>query len=385
MQFFRQRSAESRTTPRGIYALLAALGSLHLAVVLIGAFAALLAWATLAESRYGAAAAHFGIYDTVWFAALNALLALNVLCAVLVRFPWRQRQAGFLVTHLGILVLLLGCLATRQLGIEAQLPIYEGRSAHIAYQDSYHFVLRVNADEPIGVPFVAGPFGWDQYAELSWFPWHLACRSQGVIFDQDGITLEVMDYTKDPRPSAHVRLSVDGAAKEFDLLVSTDEPTEEKGEHYVEKGKHRATVTLRQDEVDLGFEVYLHQFQRKLDPGGGMASHYSSRVDFLDLGDPSRKLSENVVINLNAPADFADPSTGRTYRLFQSSFSGPWTPGEPEFDQLVKNDRSRDIIYLSRLSVNYDPGRWLKYAGSVMIIVGIVMVYYFGKGKTKRG
>ncbi len=46
-------------------------------------------------------------------------------------------------------------------------------------------------------------------------------------------------------------------------------------------------------------------------------------------------LRENVLITLNAPVDFADPLTGRTYRLFQSGFDGPWLPGDPEFDRLV--------------------------------------------------
>ena len=87
-------------------------------------------------------------------------------------------------------------------------------------------------------------------------------------------------------------------------------------------------------------------------------------------------LRENVLIKLNAPVDFADPLTGRTYRLFQSGFDGPWLPGDPEFDRLVAGDHSRDQVYLSQLSVNYDPGRGLKYAGCLMIVVGIGIVYY---------
>ena len=114
-----------------------ALASLRLAVALIALYAAVAAWATLVERSRGADAARFGIYETGWFAALNALLALNILAAVLIRFPWRRRQTGFVVTHVGILVLLAGFLASRQSGIEAQLPIVEGHAAHRAYQDSH--------------------------------------------------------------------------------------------------------------------------------------------------------------------------------------------------------------------------------------------------------
>ena len=362
---------------------LAALGSLQLAVVLIATYACVLAWATGMESKYGAAAAHFAVYDSRWFTAINVLLAGNVLCAVLIRFPWSRRQTGFLITHTGILVLLAGCLASQRYGIEAQLPVFEGRAAHHAYKDSYHFQLRVDSAAPIDVPFIAGPFSWDQYAVLSWFPWRCEHRSQGIVHDEDGITLEVLDYRNEPRPSVRVRLSVDDVAEEFDLVVSSEVLAEEEVLHAVTGEKRRATVAFRQDEVDLGFQVYLHRFRRKLDPGVDMASHYSSVVDFLDRGDPPQTLEKDVLITLNAPVDFADPQTGRTYRLFQSSFDGPWMPGEPEFDRLVGKDRGRDQVYLSRLSVNDDPGRGLKYVGCLLIVVGII-VYYLQVHRTRK-
>jgi hypothetical protein len=266
MTFSSLRSTNLSLLWRWLPGLWAILASLQLAVVLIAVDAVVVAWATFVERWYGAAAAHSDIYDTAWFAGINALLALNVLCALLIRFPWKRRQTGFVVTHLGILVLLAGCLVSRQAGVEAQLPIFEGHTAGRAYHDSSHF--------------------------------------------------------------------------------------------------------------DLGLQLYLHKFRRKLDPGSGTASHYSSLVDFLDRSDPPQKLQENVLITLNAPVDFADPQTGRTYRIFQAGFLEPGRPGYREFERLVGKDPNRDGAFLSQLSVNYDPGRGLKYVGSLLIVAGIVMVYY---------
>ena len=101
MKLSRLQADDLPLVPRWSLRLLAAAGSLQLAVVLIATLAGVLAWATLVESRYGAAAAHSGIYDTGWFTAIGVLLAVNVLCAVLIRFPWRRRQTGFVVTHAG--------------------------------------------------------------------------------------------------------------------------------------------------------------------------------------------------------------------------------------------------------------------------------------------
>ena len=228
---------------------------------------------------------------------------------------------------------------------------------------------------PINVPFVPGPFAWKQYADGPWFPWCLGYRSQGKVCDKDGIRLEVLDYKLEPEPTARVRLAVDGTAKELEVPVTSAESTLDK--QHIVAGKHRQTaVVLRQDAVDLGFAIHLRRFRQRLDPGSGMASHYSSLVDFRDRSDPPRTLAENVLITLNAPVDFVDPRSRRTYRLFQSSFKGPWRPGDTEFDELAGNDRSRDRVYMSQFSVNYDPGRGLKYAGCVLIVAGITIVYY---------
>ena len=97
--------------------------TLPFAVLLIGLYIIVLASATMVEKWDGPEAAHFTVYGTRWFEAIHWALAVNVLCAMFFPLPWRWRQAGFLLTHVGILVLLAGCLATKYKGVEGQLPI----------------------------------------------------------------------------------------------------------------------------------------------------------------------------------------------------------------------------------------------------------------------
>ncbi len=644
-----------------------ACASLQLAVVLIGVLVVVLGWATFVESRYGAAAARFGIYGTWWFAALGALLALNILCAALVRFPWKKRQqTGFLVTHAGLLVLLLGCLVSRRGGTDATLPVFEGHAAWRAYKTSQHFQLAVlpaerSHAETITVPFVSGPFNWDDYRKLCWFPWRLSRRDRGVVYNHGGIKLEVLDYYADskkvpaprielqvaanpgssrgrglpddrwtavalnvesstdphaagrrfgigtrrslphgprivfwmtgsraetaafcdsrpagplgkkgrivlhaagkrfelavdelkqgarqplcdtglevefdgfeprflgvklrihppgnpPQPmvlfadlpefnrqdyldgvfgsfwydaasklgdddsdspgakmlreavrpridilqgtdrrlyyrtwhspaactvaslpadgteviafegtpaatalyvedfipmdkpgtrllpaayrkdedapmkrrQAKLRLTVDGNSKEFWLegLPAGSQGIPPTDQWKVVRGKNRrVAVTMPLDKIDLGFRVYLQKFNRKLDPGTSQASHYSSLVDLIDRHDKNKRLQTDVLIALNAPVDFSDPSTGCSYRLFQSSFAGPWKPGDPVFHEMVDEDDMRDRLFLSRFTVNYDPGRGLKYAGSLLIVAGIVVMFYMRREPFSR-
>jgi hypothetical protein len=200
------RSRDEPPPVSWVVRLLGICGSVHVALGLLMVLAIVLAWATLVEKSYGEDAARFGIYGTWWFTVLGFLLAINILAALLVRFPWKRRQLGFVVAHVGLLVLLAGCLTTRWAGTEAMLPLYEHRSESLAYRDSDHFQLELLPEEesgeaaehdgPILVPFNPGPFNWDDYRRLGWFPWQLARRNKenDVLYDRDGIRLEVLDY-----------------------------------------------------------------------------------------------------------------------------------------------------------------------------------------------
>jgi len=664
------RSAKQPLPVRFLLRLYEVLASLRLAVVLISASVIVLAWATVVEGKYyGTEAVHFGIYGSWWFAGMMGLLGLNVLCAALIRFPWKKHQTGFLITHAGILVLLVGCLVSSLGGTEALLWVFEGGTGRLAFKETQHFELTIDrqasddagrrdtkggpaadaqqrdpTQETIEVPFVPGPFNWDRYRDLAWFPWRLSRRDRGVLYDQDGIKLEVLDYYSDSdirrgpplelrvksgssewssvrlqvrgvedlhsahatmgmasrqgvpgdawivlllaesraetdafrnsrpegplgargqvvlyaggrshrfsveqlqqrkrvplgdtgltvefvgfeptllrvellihhwdatrhrmvlyadvpefnrqdreygvfgsywfdtakaadasqlentnlpdlrklrrpridvlqgadqklyyrtwkspelatiaalpvdgtrvvafdesdapvafyverfvphdRPgwrikpgrfdkdkSAHarvrqarIRLTVDGNAEQFWLegmaALPVESPPRAAERQVVLGNRRRVAVTLPWDRLDLGFQLYLHRFQRKLDPGTSMASHYSSLVDVLDPEDEQKRLQENVLITLNEPATFADPKSGRSYRVYQATFNGPYRPGHPYFDERVGGSGSREELFISGLTINYDPGRGLKYFGCLLIVVGIATMFY---------
>jgi hypothetical protein len=144
----------------------------------------------------------------------------------------------------------------------------------------------------------------------------------------------------------------------------------------VEGRSRTVSVMLVPDAVDIGFDVKLDNFERRLDPGTSQASHFSSVVEFLNAsGSPLVK--RPVTITMNAPVDFSDPATGRSYRLFQESFMGPWLPGDELFEQFTKGRQDPpDRLEASVLTVNYDPGRGVKYLGSSLIVIGIFTMFY---------
>ncbi len=102
--------------------------SLRLAVMVILAIASFLAVATFYEARYGADAVGLRVYGSPTFLVLMTILAINVMAAAVIRYPWKRKQTGFVITHLGILILLLGCLISYRAAVDGRVALAEGQT-----------------------------------------------------------------------------------------------------------------------------------------------------------------------------------------------------------------------------------------------------------------
>ena len=108
--------------------------SLKLAISLLSLFTICLALATFVESAYGGRIARELVYRTWWFTLLLSLLAVNVLCAALKKYPWKRYQIGFLITHAGLLVLVFGALLTALGGTEGNMMLIDTDNRDIQQQ-----------------------------------------------------------------------------------------------------------------------------------------------------------------------------------------------------------------------------------------------------------
>jgi hypothetical protein len=102
--------------------------SLKLAVALILSCALLLAGGTVYESEHGSAAAREAIYDVWPLSLLLGAIAVNVMAAAVSRYPWRRKHIGFVITHIGLEVLLLGCLISQRQAVDGSVAISEGET-----------------------------------------------------------------------------------------------------------------------------------------------------------------------------------------------------------------------------------------------------------------
>ena len=106
-------------------------------------------------------------------------------------------------------------------------------------------------------------------------------------------------------------------------------------------------VAYSQKRIDLNFPVQLKQFEMKTYKGISKAMEYKSIVSVPEI--------DNYTISMNEPLKYK----GLTF--YQASF---------------QNDPMGKPV-ASVLSVNYDPGRFLKYFGSLIMTLGIILLFYF--------
>jgi hypothetical protein len=471
------KSQERKSMIGIFYRLFEILSSLELAVCLILTLAVVLATGTIYESKFGAAVASREVYRSFWMQILLWLFMMNLAAVAMSRLPWKRSHIGFLVTHLGIITLLLGSWITQRRGVDGTLALSAGESGRAARVDeNMLYVFRVEAGKAYDLVL-------NQSLDLD--PRRPMTKPQEFSFEDGGQkrVLKVVRYLPkaeriiraiDVPPNAGVpalKFELTGsratfsdwlfleadtgttreigpaviklAAKKPDLSLKPAKPTlvlyfgkdhvlppllavARKGEAFRELGRpevgkalalgwmdfsfilqefHASAapsadykplekgvgpmnegvevldtelggkplslelgasgqvslgdalyyVQFTKRQVDLGFELTLKKFHIGYYEGTTQPKTYSSDVE---VGGHGQTISMNEPLKHNG------------YTVYQSSYEAD-TDGSPKY---------------SILSVNLDPGRPVKYVGSLMIVFGIISMFYFKpvySGKSK--
>lgn len=124
------------------------LGSIHFAILLIALTALFVAAGTFLEAQ---SESHlFSASWTYHHPAFNALLwgfFINILISALRRWPFRPKHIPFLITHLGLLMLIGGVILKNYFGIQGSMGLMEGGTSHrIFLPNSY--ALHVEKKDP---------------------------------------------------------------------------------------------------------------------------------------------------------------------------------------------------------------------------------------------
>src|SRR5208283_4317847 len=261
------------------------LASLQLAVGLIVLLAVVLAAATFVESDQGRDYARWYFYTQTWFVALLGLLGVNILSAALIRFPWKPRQFGFLVTHTGLLVLLAGSIITFNYGIDATISLEQGEaSSQVTVRDLNRFSVQWRPtsgqpDRPVSLfVFSPGPIDWPEDKSL-------------LLGEINDVKLRVTRYLAHARPSEEWMADPGGngvAAMKFSLVGPDNMENAEQWLTATRFGGSTAVgsakVEFQQAEADTMVDDFINPpAKEELDPQGLLTIHYEGQVTRLPV------------------------------------------------------------------------------------------------------
>ncbi len=439
------------------------LASIKIAVFVIVSLGVISAVGTIYEARYDARYAQQMVYHSIYMWGVLGLLCINLTAVMVDRWPWKKHHSGFVLAHIGIIIMLLGAVFTKFYGVdgsisfdigqtnryvtlpEHELAVYSSfagsrvtelskqdvdffknppskESPYVIHMDNktvqvkkyYHYGVRstsvVASEESVDGPGIRFQLQNDNVNFSEWLirgatksfesinlgPARVVW-SDGTYKYQSGneVILEATPNSKDIRYSIHTasKSSVSkGTAKAGDaietgwmgltlrilrFLPRAREKVNYKREQYPNKVTHPALqleyegqdywmslnsvlrlydsdkvyiLTFGNKRIDIGFDLKLLRFNMDKYQGTNRAATYESDVMVPGVGE--------VNIFMNNPLKY------RGMTFYQSSY--------------YQNEPNGP--YSSVLSVNYDPGRGLKYFGSLLLVLGSIVLFYFKRG-----
>ncbi len=261
-------------------AVIHALASSKVAVSLLILLAVVISAATILETKQGRPYSQWFVYHSSWFVGLLGLLGASVFCAAYVRFPWKRHQAGFVITHAGLLVLLSGSAITSWHGIEGQIVLMEGEKTDQftlsqRSQITAHWTDRPN-DRPYVFTFDSGPVNWKSGTNLD-------------IGSVDGMSARVLHYYQCSQPVENWVADTSGHGGPL-MRFQLAGP----------QGGHAETLALQTTQPvagmladqDYGDEVFVGPIAIRLQ----RATSDTMLADF--LSPPSKELGEKGVLTI---------------------------------------------------------------------------------------
>jgi len=115
---------ENRRRSSDLWQFIHLCGSLRLAMVLLLTIPIACAVATIYESKFNAQVAQAYVYKAPWFVFWLMVLCINLFAVTLTRWPWRRKHIGFVLTHYGIIILLIGGVVGQKFGFEGSITLH---------------------------------------------------------------------------------------------------------------------------------------------------------------------------------------------------------------------------------------------------------------------
>lgn len=293
---------------------------------------------------------------------LIGIFFINLLCKFLFRSEWTKEKAGTILSHFGVIILVLGGLLAVMTSREGFLVIPQGESRN--YIEDYHernLVIRKTVDgaattliavphnilkggtrvETAGLPFTLTVTTYCFNCSISRRP-----EDKQDNWTSPGKFMMLSVGEADPQDEKNmtgVEFRIEGAG-DLDGNYLTFDGFPKPPQLEIDGATY--TVTIERARRPLPFAVELESFKRDLHPGTEMARAFTSKIK---ITDPQNGTSFPAIIEMNEPLRY------RGLTLYQSSFD-------------LSGDKAQTV-----LAVVENKGRVFPYIASLIIALGLII------------
>lgn len=201
--------------------------------------------------------------------------------------------------------------------------------------------------------------GWvskDLNAGIAMLPW-MGFQFRLMKYSEDSYPIKVPVYQRPVQDGGNI---VEGQMSAVQVKiagqtywVTTEAPLA------LSNGSDQLRMQIKKKTLKLPYQVTLDRFKMDTNPGTNTPASFESFVSVLDGRSTEGAFSNHVFMN--------NPLKYDGFTFYQSSYF-PIGPDQ----------------YGSALSVNFDPGRWIKYLGSFLIVFGSIWHYLILADARKR-
>ena len=289
----------------------------------------------------------------------GGLLTIGVIfIALCVKFifysPWRIKKAGTILTHLGVLLLLLGGIITATNAKEGFMIIPEGRNVN-AVSDYFKRVLVIQKNGKIVEMFDFDALSKTQSLKTQGLEIKILekCNNCGVRAPTGTYqNLQGLAEHMEPFPTAQEKQK---EANFSGLILGVKNPQNNQSGTYIvmedvpknpefKINQDRLRLVLQRQSEALPFSITLDDFRKTDYPGTDKAREYTSDLIIHDGG-----IAWPATISMNQPLRY------KGYSFYQSSF-----------DQRADTE-------VTVLNVVQNKGRLFPYIATLIIFIGILL------------
>jgi hypothetical protein len=249
------------------------------------------------------------------------LIAVSLCLKLILKSPWKKEQAGTILSHLSVCILLCGGLITAFCNEEGYIVLGPGESGR--FVSDYHqreLAILKNGAQLLMVPYEKLHAGTRITDALLPFSIHIdtLCYHCVVFTRKSARTAlhgaaETLDIKSEPplkdeeENQSGVAFDITGATEQINGAYITFEPM--RLQPSLTLGTDRYDIVMRRKQRELPFALQLKHFEKSDYPGTEKARSYSSEVTVKD-----GKLEWDATIEMNQPLRHLG------YTLYQSSF-----------------------------------------------------------------